>query len=91
MKILYFLPVLIACISCGGDGKSGKIKVDGIQSKVQKVLSGNEIELKNGLTVEILGIKPTEHTKDYLEKQVKGETVTVIADSRQKQFIKTYK
>lgn len=91
VKILYFLPVLIACIGCGGNGTSGKIKVDGIQSKVQKILSGNEIELKNGLTVEILGIKPTEHTKDYLEKQVKGEIVTVIADSRQKQFIKTYR
>lgn len=91
VKILYLLPVLIACIGCGGNGKSGKIKVDGIQSKVQKILSGNEIELKNGLTVEILGIKPTEHTKDYLEKQVKGEIVTVIADSRQKQFIKTYR
>lgn len=91
IKFMYFLPVLIACIGCGGNGKSGKIKVDGIQSKVQKILSGNEIELKNGLTVEILGIKPTEHTKDYLEKQVKGEMVIVIADSRQRQFIKTYR
>lgn len=45
-KILCLLPVLIALISCGGNGKSGKIKVDGIQSKVQRVLSGNEIELK---------------------------------------------
>ena len=90
-KALYLLTVLIAFNGCGGNGKTGNIKVDGIQSKVQKVLSGNEIELKNGLKVEILGIKPTEHTKDYLEKQVKGETVTVIADSRQKQFIKSYK
>lgn len=90
-KILYFLPIMIAFIGCSSNEKSGKIKVDGIQSKVQKVLTGNEIELNNGLTVEILGIKPTEHTKVYLEKQVKGETVTVITDSRQKQFIKSYK
>lgn len=90
-KTLFFLSALIVCVSCGGSGKSGKIKVDGIQNKVQKVISGNEIELMNGLKVEILGIRPTEHTKDYLEKHVKGETVTIIADSRQKQFIKTYK
>lgn len=91
IKVSCFLTVLIAFISCGGKGKSGNIKVDGIQSKVQKVLSGNEIELKNGLKVEILGIKPTEHTKDYLKKHVVGENVIVIADSRQKQYIKSYK
>lgn len=87
-KILCLLPVLIALISCGG--KSGKIKVDGIQSKVQRVLSGNEIELKNGLKVVLLGIKPTEHTKNYLEAHVVGKNVIVIADSRQKQYIKSY-
>ena len=91
IKILYSLTVLIAFISCGSKGKSGNIKVDGIQSKVQKVLSGNKIELKNGLKVEILGFKPTEHTKDYLVKHVVGENVIVIADSRQKQYIRTYK
>ena len=89
-KNLCLLPVLIALISCGGNGKSGKIKVDGIQSKVQRILSGNEIELKNGLKVVLLGIKPTEHTKSYLEAHVVGKNVTVIADSRQKQYIKTY-
>lgn len=84
--------VVIGCISCGGrKGNSGKIKVDGIESKVQKVLSGNKIELQNGLKVTILGILPTEHTKQYLEKFVKGETIVIISDSKQRQFVKSYK
>lgn len=89
------MALLLGLTSCGGSSRKGKsngsIKVDGIQSKVQKVIDGNTIELKNGLHVELLGIKPSEHTKNYLEKQVVGENVTVIADSRQKQYIKSYK
>lgn len=73
-----------------GRKPASKIKVDGIQSKVQKVLTGNQIELQNGLKVEILGIKPSEHTKNYLERQVKGETVVIVSDSKQPQFINTY-
>lgn len=91
IRNLYLLPLLYLFISCGGNGKSGSIKVDGMQSKVQKVLDGNKIELKNGLKVEILGIRPTEDTKNYLEKHVKNENVIIIADSKQKQFIKSYK
>lgn len=91
LKILLALLTIVisGCQSCGSH--SDKIKVNGIQSKVQKVINGNTIELKNGLKVELLGIKPSEHTKNYLEKQVKGENVIVIADSKQKQFIKSYK
>ena len=83
---------LTGCSGCSRKEKSsGSIKCDGIQSKVQKVIDGNTIELKNGLKVELLGIKPTEHTKKYLEKHVQNETIIVIADSKQKQYIKTYK
>lgn len=93
-KILIILPVLITLINCSGCRKPGSIKVNGIQSEVQKVLTGNEIELRNGLRVELLGIHPSEHTKNYLEKFAKGEPVIVIADSKQdkqKSHIKTYK
>ena len=88
LSLLSSFLIIATYISCSNEES---IKVDGIQSKVQKVLSGNEIELKNGLKVEILGIKRTEHTKEFLEKHVKGETVTIISDSKQKQFIKSYK
>ncbi len=93
-KSIGCLLAIIFVSSCLGGGGTGKIKVDGIQSKVQKVIDGNTVELKNGLTVEILGIKPSEHTKNYLEKFAKGETVTVIADSKQnkqRSHIKSYK
>lgn len=76
--------------ACGGSSQK-KIKIDGMQSKVVEVKDGNHIELQNGLTVEILGIKPTEHTKEYLEKHVKGETVVLRTDSKQKQHISSYK
>lgn len=88
------LSFLTIIYGCPGNSGGGKIKIDGIQSKVQRVVDGNTVELKNGLTVEILGIKPSEHTQNYLEKFAKGETVIVIADSKQnkqKSHIKSYK
>lgn len=86
LVLLLLLPIIFGC------GKGGKkIKVNGIKSEVVKILKGNEVELKNGLKVEILGIKPTEITKNWLESQVLGEKVTVIADSKQKKTISTYK
>lgn len=72
-------------------GEKKKIKVHGIQSKVVKVIDGNHIELQNGLKVEILGIKPSQHTKKYLEEQVKNEYVSIQRDSKQPEFIVSYK
>lgn len=83
--------VLLALLLCGCSEDRKQIKVQGIQSKVVKVLSGNKIELQNGLKVEILGIKPSQHTKKYLEEQVKNENVTIIRDSKQREFINSYK
>ncbi|MBQ2950542.1 MAG: trypsin-like peptidase domain-containing protein [Prevotella sp.] len=80
------LPLLYGC-----PNPNPKTKLDGMQSKVIKVKDGNHIELRNGLTVEILGIKPSEHTKDYLEKHVKGEEVVIKTDSEQRQYISSYK
>ncbi len=79
----------ITITSCGG-GKSS-IQVHGITSKVVKVVSGNQIELQNGLKVEILGIAPSGHTKKYLNEHVKGETVVIIRDHGQKEHISGYK
>lgn len=89
MKTLRILLILLIELMAYGCGSSPSIRVDGIQSKVVKVLSGNAIELQNGLIVEILGIKPSEHTKEYLEKHVKGQSVMVISDSKQPQYVKS--
>ena len=73
---LSFLALVIAVFftNCSDDSKP----IDGVKSKVVKVITGNKIELQNGLTVELLGIKATEDTKEYLEKMVLGETVTLL-------------
>ena len=83
--------LLILLFFCLSIGCSNKIKVEGIHSKVVKVVSGNVVELKNGLKVELLGIQPTEDTEKYLEKHVNGKEVKVISDSKQPQYIKLYK
>ncbi len=89
LNIFISLSILFCICVCTGCSK--KIKVVGIRSKVVKVVSGNEVELKNGLRVELLGIQPTEDTEKYLEKHVVGKEVKVISDSKQPQFIKLYK
>jgi len=95
-KQVLFLTLATAMVmgltGCGKSRKSGNDRITGTEGVVQNVISGNEIELRNGLKVEILGIEATEHTKQYLEKQVKGQTVRLTADSEQKsQTIKTKK
>ncbi len=86
--LVALITTLLLC-DCGGDKK--QIKVNGTQSKVVKILTGNKIELQNGLKVEILGIKPSQHTKKYLEEHLKNEVVSVIRDSKQREFINSYK
>lgn len=89
--ISIFLSVAISLLVLGcGRNQQAQIKVDGIQSKAQKVLSGNTVELQNGLKVEILGIKPSVLTKEYLEREVLGKMVIVVSDSKQPQYISTY-
>ena len=83
---IFFISLFIL-IGCNED----KIKVQGITSKIVKVVDGNTIELQNGLKVRLLGIKATEDTKIYLEREYKGATVKIIQDSKQPAFIKTYK
>ncbi|MBR1786971.1 MAG: trypsin-like peptidase domain-containing protein [Paludibacteraceae bacterium] len=66
------------------------IQVNGMQSTVRGVLSGNQVELQNGTKVVLLGIKPSENAKKYLEQHVKGKNVKIIADSKQPQTINSY-
>lgn len=87
MKDLSFMICLsLFLCSCGG-GSSERIQVNGMRSTVRSVLSGNKVELQNGTTVVLLGIKDSEMGKKYLEQHIKGKRVSVIADSRQPQYI----
>lgn len=94
MKKAFFLSVACALLCCGAivGCSHPPIKLNGTQSKVTKVIDGKTVQLQNGLKVELLGIKASEHTKKYLEDQVKKQTVTVITDSQQKrQTVKSLK
>lgn len=88
MNKYYLLSLLIVLLaSC-----TKEIDINKIKSKVQNVKTGNKIELKNGLTVELLGINPTANSKKYLEEHVKGKNVSLRRDSHSKRkTIKSYK
>lgn len=88
LTLLYALFCYGAIVGCSHPS----VKVNGTQSKVTQIIDGKTVQLQNGLKVELLGIKGSEHTKKYLEEQVKGKVVTVISDSHQKkQTLKSYK
>lgn len=72
---------LVLC-GCGGRRPHNSYEVHGLSDKVKEIVSGNEIKLANGLTVELLGFEPNAETKKYLEENVKGQTVEIQADSK---------
>ena len=76
---------LLAFLSCGG----GELKINGTEGVVTEVVDGNTVRLRTGLTVDIYGIKDTEHAQKYLEDYVKGQRVVLRVDSRA--YKKTYK
>lgn len=78
--------IVVFCNSCG----ETKIQVNGMQSTVRSVISGNQIELQSGTKVVLLGVKNSENGKKYLEKHVKGKKVVLISDSHQPQFISSH-
>lgn len=85
--ILVLLSLLLICCS-----RQKEIEINQVKSPVVKVISGNKIELKNGLKVEMLGLKPSENSKKYIEEHIKGKTVTLRCDSKQKRkTLKSYK
>lgn len=85
--IVLFSIAALAFTSCGGGSKD--YKIDGTKGRVIEVIDGNTIKLHSGLVVNIYGIKDTEHSREYLEKYVKGKNVTLRVDS--KAYRKTYR
>ncbi len=47
---------------------------------VRSVLNGNTIQLKNGLKVKLLGVQPSEKSREFLEKDLVGKEVRLIPD-----------
>ena len=64
-------------------------KITGTRGKVIEVLDGNTIRIDKGITIDLHGIDDNSNGKKYLEQQVLGKTVTLIADT--KDPIQTYR
>lgn len=67
--------------SCGG-GSTQKRDINNTVAKVTEIVDGNTIRLANGLTVHLLGVENNGEAKKFLENNVKGERVRLIADSK---------
>lgn len=72
------LCVLLAIVttSCKNDA----FKPNGYKSKVVKVVDSRTIELSNGLHVQLLGIKGSDQTMEYLKQHVVGKRVKLVRD-----------
>lgn len=57
-------------------------KITGTQGKVVSVVNGNTLKMQNGLTVELIGVKPSDLGKKYMEECVIGKNITLIADKQ---------
>lgn len=64
-------------------------KITGTRGKVIEVLDGNTIRIDKGIIVDMHGIDDNINGKKYLEQQVKGKEITLIADS--KDPVQTYR
>lgn len=57
--------------------------------EVRQVINGNTIQMKNGLKVQLLGIEPSEKSRDFLNKNLVGQQVRLRADAtNQKPYYK---
>ena len=58
-------------------------KITGTTAKVTEVIDGRTIKLSNNLKVKLLGVEKNADTKKFLERNVKGKRVKLVADSFQ--------
>ena len=70
---------IVIIFLCMPDNKHGIDEV--VNVPVKEVRSGNTIVLQNGLTVELLGVKNTPQSKEFLQRELIGKAVTLKADS----------
>lgn len=85
-----FLACTITIIIASLAGCSEEHKITGTKGKVVSIINGNTLRLHDGLTVELLGVKPSDLGKDYMEKHIIDKNVTLVADKKDpKQTYKT--
>ena len=77
---IFLVNLTIILTSCSMFQKERK--VSGTKGNVIAVIDGKTIKLQNGLTVELLGINPSDLGKKYMEEHIIGKQVTLIADKQ---------
>lgn len=77
--VIIALAVIIAIFAFSNMSKPHYLPLQ--NQVVQSVNSDGTIKLNNGLTVEILGITPNAKTIEFLQNNLVGKTVNIIADS----------
>ena len=85
VNITVLLSIFLSLVSCGE-----RIYINEIRATVLSVESGNTILLSTGLRVTLIGVKNTPSSQKYLEKFVKGKTVSLEVNIEDDQFIRTY-
>lgn len=89
-KTLLACTVIMAIVSLTGCNMFKKErKITGTKGEVVSVINGNTLKMQNGLTVELLGVKPSDLGKKYMEEHIKGKNITLIADKQDSR--QTYK
>lgn len=80
MKKMLCIVVLGCLVACSPKPKERRIT--GTEGVVYSIENGNTICLQNGLKVTLLGVSPSEIGKKYMEANLKGKSVRLVADSR---------
>ena len=89
-KTLLACTVIMTIVSLTGCNMFKKErKITGTKGEVVSVINGNTLKMQNGLTVELLGVKPSDLGKKYMEEHIKGKNITLIADKQDSR--QTYK
>lgn len=80
IAVVIAILVVIGIIVFGTLPKAKSLPIE--NQVVRSVNSDGSIVLSNGLTVELLGVKPDARTINFLQSNVVGKAVRVIADSK---------
>lgn len=71
--------LLLGMSACGGTQTE---KITGTTAKVTDIIDGNTIKLSNNITVSLLGVQNNSESKKFLENNVKGKKVKLVADTK---------
>lgn len=77
-----FFMAFVLLSGSSGCSRPKESKITGTTAKVTEVIDGRTIKLSNNLRVKLLGVEKSAETKKFLERNVKGKRVKLVADSK---------